>query len=490
MNVRPISSWTLYKLRFVIAYSLLAIFAATVLSLNITVVPPGLGPSEQQSVIASAAVSFTEPPTNIVDIPYHALQKLSVEWLGVTPLGVRLPSLVFGALTAICLVLILRRWFRPHVAVAVSFLIVVMAWFLSMTRLGTPVIMIPFWTSFLMLTATYITQETKAWKWWRVVFAFGAAFSLYTPFMTYLFAAVILAGVAQPHLRYLLRESTAVNLTIGGFFFLLLLVPLGWGIYHNPEQIRTLLAIPAELPDLWQYIQNLWVTAVSDLMNPYNTKIGEVITPALGLSMAAIGLIGAARLIRDIHSVRSHFLLIWGAVLLPVVALNPTNLAVLFVPSVLVVAIGLNQIIRYWYRLFPLNPYARIFGLVPLAVLIVSIVQLDYQRYIFGMMYSKEASTTFSRDPFIVQSELARRQDESVAVVVPPDKKAIYEVMAARQTTVRVAVPSQLPTDMPNTWILADDVRGQVKTKQLGTFNKLLVIDTSENARRFWVYQR
>jgi hypothetical protein len=490
MNVRPVSEWTLYRLRFVIAYSLLAIFAGIIFSLNITTVPPGLGPSEQQSVVASASVSFTEPPTNIVDIPYHALQKLSVEWLGVTPLGVRLPSLVFGVLTALCLALILRRWFRFHVAVAASFLIVVMAWFLGMTRMGAPIIMIPFWTSFLMLTATYITQETKAWKWWRVVFALAAALSLYTPFMIYLFVAVVLAGIAQPHLRYLLRESTAVNIVIGGFFFLLLLVPLGWGVYHNPEQVRTLLAIPTELPDLWRYIQNLWVTAFSDLVNPYNTKIGEIITPALGLATAAIGLIGAARLIRDIHSVRSHFLLIWGAILLPVVALNPTNLAVLFVPAILVVTIGLNQIIRYWYRLFPLNPYARIFGLVPLAVLIVSIIQLDYQRYFLGMMYSQQASSTFDRDPFIVQAELTAKSSEQVAVVVPDNKKAIYDVMAARQTTIQVATPSQLPTNAPSTWILADDIRGQIKTKQLGTFNKLLVTDTADNARRFWVYQR
>src|SRR5689334_3523441 len=102
MNIRPITEWTLYRMRFPIAYALIAIVTGLLLAAYIDIAPPGLGPTEQQSIVGSDAIVFNEPPTNVVDLPYHVLQKLSVEWLGVTPLGVRLPSLVFAGLTALC----------------------------------------------------------------------------------------------------------------------------------------------------------------------------------------------------------------------------------------------------------------------------------------------------------------------------------------------------------------------------------------------------
>src|SRR5687768_5398735 len=119
MNIRPISEWTLYKHRFLIAYSGLAVLTALLLTLYADTLPPGLSASEQESVVTSHALSFTQLPTaqQVVNLPYHALQKLSTDYLGLTPFGVRLPSLVFAALAALCLSFIIKRWFKVNVAI-------------------------------------------------------------------------------------------------------------------------------------------------------------------------------------------------------------------------------------------------------------------------------------------------------------------------------------------------------------------------------------
>jgi hypothetical protein len=488
MNIRPISEWTLYRARFAVVYLVLAAIAVALLSIYLHTVPPGLGPSEQQSVVSSGAVSFTQPPNDIVDLPYHALQKLSVQWLGVTPLGVRLPSLTFGALTVLCVVLLLRRWFKLNVAAAAGLIFITSAWFLSFARLGTPAIMVVFWTSVLMLTATYVSQETKAWKWWRVAFAMSAALSLYTPFMTYLFVAVALATIAQPHLRYLLRESSSGNVVIGGFFFVALLVPLGWGIYHNPSVIRDVLAVPSSLPDPIQFGKEL-LHAASNLINPYNNTTSEIVTPSLGIVTIMLLLIGGARLLRDVHSVRAHLLLIWAAVLVPIVAFNPTRLEALLLPAELVIAIGLNQIIRYWYRLFPRNPYARLFGLIPLTILVFSIVQFNYQRYMLGMLYSEQAGKTFNQSPFLAQAELNKAaKGKPVTLIVDGANKPLYDLMAARAQATTVATGQNLP-DRSGTWLVE---AGQISNvaATFGPPQKLLVNDHATDALRFAVYQR
>jgi 4-amino-4-deoxy-L-arabinose transferase-like glycosyltransferase len=475
-------------MRFVIVYLLLAVVTVALLVIYIDAIPPGLGPSEQQSVITSAAVSFTKPPTDVVDLPYHALQKLSVEWLGVTPWGVRLPSLVFGALAALCMTLLLRRWFKPHVAAAASIIFVTSAWFLMEARLGTPSVMILFWTTALLLTATYVSQQTKAWKWWRVLFAMAAALSMYTPFTAYLFIAAALASIAQPHLRYLLREGNTINLFIGGFFFIILLLPLGWGIYHNPGIIRDLLAIPANLPDPLQFGRDL-LKAISNVLNPYNLSVTEMITPTLGLVTVTLLVIGGARLLRDFHSVRAHVLLIWAALLLPIVAFNPSQLTILLAPAQLVIAIGLNQTIRYWYRLFPRNPYARLFGLIPLTVLVLSIVQLNYQRYVFNMLYSPQASTTFSQDAFMAQNEIAKiDKNKPVTIIVDQSERALYDLIAARRQATIVATASDV-TERSGTWLVE---AGQINRlgDKLGSPARLLVTDHQNDSLRFVIYQR
>ncbi len=490
MKFRPVAEWTLYRRRFVIAYGLLAILTTTLLFVYSDRIPPGVGPSEQQSVVTSNEVSFTQLPQHIVDIPYHALQKLSTEWLGLSPLGVRLPSLVFGLLTALLVAILLKRWFKTNVAVAAGVIVLVSAWFLSMARLGAPLIMIPFWTSLILLSATYVSQQTKAWKWWRIVFVMSAAVSLYTPAMAYLFAAAALAGIAQPHLRYLLRESNRVSVFIGSFFFILILVPFGWGIYHNPSQAWDLMAIPSSLPDGLQFGNNLW-TAASAFVNPYNVTVGETITPIIGIASTALLIVGAARMLRDFHSVRAHVLLIWAAILVPVVGLNPHLTAVLFVPTMMAIAIGLNQIIRYWYRLFPLNPYARIFGLLPLGILLFSIVQLSYQRYVYGMLYSPQATAIFNSDPFLAQARVNKVDaGQHVVIVVPTDQRSLYQTIAWHRDNVTVADEHNPPTELAGTWIIADSVLTAVPKKVLGTFDSLLITDASRDARRFWVYQR
>lgn len=494
MNIRPISEWTLYRLRFAVAYGFLAVLAVVLLLLYGNAIPPGLGPSEQQSVITSSNVSFTKMPTDIVDLPFHALQKLSVDWLGVSPLGVRLPSLVFGALTALCLTLVLRRWFTRNVAILAAVIIITSSWFLGLARLGSPAVMIPFWTSLLILTATYVSQQTKSWKWWRVAFALAASLSLYTPFMAYLFLTAGLASLAQPHLRYLLRESNRVNLFIGGFFFALVLVPLGWGIYHNPDIARELLAVPVALPDPLQFLRD-FVKAASTLINPFNTNSGEITTPLLSIVSAALLLMGGARLLKDFHSVRAHVLLIWAAILLPVVGLNPNNLAFTLVPAMLVVTIGLHQIIRYWYKLFPRNPYARLFGLLPLAILIFSIVQVNYQRYTYGMLYSAEAGSTFVPDAFMVQQEVDKTaKGTNVTIVVPETQRPLYQIMATRRTGAMV-MSGAFAQDRNGKWIVSPgEIQPLAGLVPITTPTKILVDDRKDtpqhSSERFIEYQR
>jgi len=491
MKIRPVTEWTLYRLRYKLAYAVLAILTVGLLIIFSDAIPPGLSNDEQQSVIASSQVTFNQLPAEIVDLPFHALQKLSVQYFGITPLGVRLPGVIFGALTALCTCLMIRRWFTKNVALTAGVIFVTSAWFLSFARLGAPFIMVPFWTSLLLLIATYVSQETKNWRWWRVAFSMAAAISVYTPYMAYVFIAAGLASIAQPHLRYLVRENNKVNLFIGGFFFAILLIPLGWGVYKNPSVARDLLAIPANLPDPLQFIRDFG-KALNNLFNPFNVTTGILVTPALTLVEASLLLFGGWRLLRDFHSVRAHFLLIWAALLVPIIGFNPAGTAVLLVPAILVMTIGLNQVIGYWYRLFPRNPYARLFALLPLALLLFTIVQANYQRYVYAMLYSPSAGAVFSPDAFLAQQTIAKAPANTpIAIVTDDTHAALYSVLASRRPGTIVTTGANAKTTPPNAaeWLVQPEQLGFISQTLPGKPTAQLVDDRKDNALRFNVYQ-
>lgn len=490
MNIRPVSEWTLYKYRFLLAYSGLALLVVGLLALYPGTMPPGLSQSEALSVVQSDAISFTQLPSasQIVNLPYHLLQKVSVGLLGVTPYGVRLPSLIFAAVTILALGLIIRRWFKANVAVVAIAIIATSSWFLTLGRLGAPDIMIPFWTCALILSATYVSQQTKHWHIWKAIFGLSAALSLYTPYMAYLFIATLIATLAQPHLRYLIRQSSKVGLTIGVFFFAVLLVPLGWGIYQNLGLLRDILAVPLAIPGFAHFGGDL-LNALSNFINPYNTSATTVITPLVSLSGAALIAIGGMRLLGDFHSVRAYVLLIWLALLIPIIGFNPNNLTVLFVPAMLVMTIGLNSVMRYWYRLFPLNPYARLFGLAPLVVLVFAIIQFNYQRYVYSMLYSPQAGLTFSSDVFMAQDQANRLPAQTpLTIVVSPSEQPIYQVIAKHRPNTVTTLGEQ-PVSHPGTYLVAESEVGKPAAPPPETVSKLLVNDYRDDSLRFRLYQ-
>lgn len=489
MKITPVSEWTFYKYRFAIGYGFLAVVVALYVLLFSNLIPPGLSSAEQQSLITSTRISLTEVPTAIVDLPYHLLQKASVELLGVTPFGVRLPSMIFGILTAIFTALVLHRWMPSNVAIISSLLMLTSGWFIGTSRLGAPFIMIAFFSSLILLAATYISQQSPHWKRWKVALAFVAALSLYTPFTIYLFIAAVIATFTQPHLRYLIRQGSKFHITIGTFVFALILVPLGWGLFNNLSQVWTLLAIPQDLPGPLQFGQNL-LQAISNFVNPYNIGFGEFVTPLISIVAALFLIAGAARILRDFHAIRTYLLLIWAALLIPIMGFNPDNLTVLMIPTFIVVAIGVQPVVGYWYKIFPLNPYARVFGLVPLALLIIAVVQFNDQRYTFGMIYSQTAKQTFNSDMFLAQNELNKLDKATPAIiVVAADQKELYQIVASDRPNTLVLSPTEAALK-PGKWIIAEAQMDKVAALPAAFASGVLVNDDTSNALRFRIFDR
>lgn len=472
MATRDFSKYFLYRWRYVIGYTLIGVLLAGLLLFAGLFLPGGLAEAEKTSVIRSAALSFSDPNSLAVpNLPYYGLQKILFAVFGVSVLTIKLPSLILAFLTAVGFILLLRRWFKPNIAVLASLLAITTGQFLYIAQLGAPSILYLFWPIALLLLGTQVTRVKKYRFLWKILFSITAALSLYTPLGIYPLIAVGLAILFHPHLRNAVRRLKKIRLAIVLTIFLALIAPLVWLITVSPQLGLTLLGVTSWPPDfaanslklLEQYLL-FWQPSTSTLM-----------TPVFGLGSAILIGLGLYRLIRTRETTRSYLIIFWMLCLIPVLLVNPSFTSVTFVPSMLMLAAGLTSLIGYWYRLFPLNPYARITGLIPIAVLVGALIVTGLARYIYGYHYSPEVAPLFSNDITLLPKNTQQ-------LVVTKDEKPFFSAIAKYRTQLTVV---STPTETNVT--VTRDARSSVKGFEV---TRVITNAHSDNADRFYVMKR
>jgi hypothetical protein len=427
---------TLYRYRYVIGYgSFFAILALAMLT-YIETIPYGLTQSEMNSAVTSMHLNLRAiSPLNLVDVPYHVLQKASISFLGLTPFAIKLPSILIAFGTGICLVFMLRKWFRDNVAVISSLLAVTTVPFLSGGRTGTSLIMTFFWTSLLLLAATNALHTKRFCAVWKVTGLIAALALLYSPFGIYPLIALAISGLLHPHVRHMFRSTKKPAYIAYGIIVAAGLTPLVIAAIAHPSILVTLAGIKLDgisldkLLDNGRQLYGLFINPLGPAMR------GDFIVPLFGTSTLAIMVFGFLRTVFDHHSARSYMLLIWLGFLLPLILLNPQTPFVIFVPCILLLAIGTETLIREWYDIFPFNPYARLAALIPLVILLGSIMSTNLFRYFYGHVYAPNG---------------AYAHDELTAVRKIMDRKDINKSKILLSTTTDQRFYDLLRRDYPN----------------------------------------
>lgn len=430
MKMSLIKEVLLYRYRFGLGYGLYVIFVITLLAVGIGRIPYGITENEMQSVVTSSQFRPAELMSmSFVDAPYHFIQNISIHMLGLTDVSIKLPSLIFALLSAIALVIMLSRWFTPRIAIITGILAVTTTPFLGMGRLGVPLIMMTFWLSIILLSATRIIHSAKHRLMWKLILAFAVGLSLYTPLMIYPLIALTVAGLLHPHVRYVIRTLKPARAATAGAIFVITIIPLIWTIYQQPSTVTQLLGLPPSMPSTQQILNNSDYV-VRSLIRFSSPIAAEIITPLFGIVTIIIAALGFLKSAAQWYSARSYMIGLWLLLTIPVILLNPYYLPAIFVVTTLLIAIGLDTLIRSWYQLFPRNPYARIAGLIPLTVLIATVAFTNAGRYFYGYLYAPQV------DAFHTELEtthealhLPGTKDRPVTLMTTPQSEAFYSIL-------------------------------------------------------------
>ena len=473
MVAKDITKFLIYRWRYILGYSLVGLLLVGLLVFAGLYVPGGISPEEMRAAVRSDSIDFSNPAGfAIANLPYYLLQTGIFNLFGVHNFTIKLPSLIIALFSAVGLILLLRRWFRPNIAVLTSLLAVTTGQFLFVAQNGSPGIMYIFWPIALLLVGTQITRAKRGRLLWKLLFAASAALSLYTPLSIYPLVAIGLAIILHPHLRNILRRLSKVKIAAGVVISAIILTPLVLAINADPQLGLSLLGIPTTWPP--DIAANV-VTLLRQYFLFWQPSTTTLMTPVFGLGSALLISLGLYRLILTRETTRSYLIIIWILCLTPILIINPIFTSVTFVPAVLLLAAGLTSLITHWYRLFPLNPYARVAGLLPLIVLVFTLVGSGLDRYMYGYHYEPTTASNFSRDLKLIPKDTTR-------LVVSDDELAFYTVVAKHRDGLTVST-------RPNVdgFTATRDAR---RTIDGYAIDRIITTTFSQDSDRLYVYKK
>ena len=427
---KSVSKLFLYKHRFLIGYIILGIAFIALLFAMPLFANNGLSEAEIESSTSSYYLNIKSVTNgDLVDLPYRALQKLSINIFGLTVYAIKLPSIIIGLLLGFLLILILNRWFKNNVSLLASCLIVLSTPFLFLAGSGTPLIMIVFWPTLLLWLGSKIHGEKRPKPLYSIAFALALLLAIFTPYMIYFAVFCVLFVFLQPHLRFIIKTLPKSPLIITCVLIVAGITALIINTISRPDTIMELLfAKNFNINNFW----NNLTTGVAPIFSWRGASDTTILAPLIGLPSFAIVLIGIFSTTKGFFASRNSIaslLLIFTVI---ITGFNPDAVIFFILPFTILIAHGLKYILEKWYGLFPENPYARVSAILPLAVLFALIIIPSLLQYFYGYHYNPGITETFNDNLTIVRNNL---KDE---VLIAPEHTEFYQILD-RSTNITVA---------------------------------------------------
>lgn len=475
-----ISRLFLYRYRFFIGFFFLGlVYLALIFGLPL-LSPSGLSEAE----MASAANSYDLHLDSIfhgdiVNLPYRALQKLSILIFGLNTYSVKLPSMIIGAALGLLLILLLNRWFKTNVALLASVLAVLSASFLFLAGSGTPLIMLVFWPTLLLWLGSKIQGVTKPKPFYCFVFAFALLASIFTPHIIYLAAFIVCFAIMHPHLRFTIKTLPTVPLILTIFIILLGLASLVVGAFINPSIIPELLWAP-DL-GIGKFINNIQIAFMP--LFAWNTTLESIfLSPFVGLASIALAIIGLLSTARGFFASRNSiatWLIIFTIFL---AGLNPESAILILLPLAILIAHGLRYILDKWYNLFPDNPYARISAIFPIGAFMGIMIAGGISHFIFGYRYIPVVADAFTNDVELVQKHI--EPGSTIYIIDRPIERDFFKIF--EDTDLHYTISDTIPdeSELPENYATLghQNIPGTIKT--------IITSPKFENSDRIYLYTR
>lgn len=433
----------LYRYRYPIALVLIAALALFMGMYKFWLLPSGLSSAEVASATTSGNFSFRDMFANfgssigyLVNLPWTIVQSLSIHFFDATSFAFRLPAVVIMLLTVAMVISTLRHLMRPTVAIMGGVVAVSSSFMIGLSRSGTPAAMTTCLLAAIMGLG-YIALNYTGRR--RMMATGGLVLSLallsYMAAGFYIVLGLIICGLLHPRLRLIIKRHAKFMFSLAGLY-ILLIAPVIAGLVMGLLNGNSI---------VFDGLFNLGSPKLSNLAVLANAfaglqpcLVGGLIVPMLSFVGLFLAIIGFISIIRHVSMVRSYVILTIIITSSIASLFNPDYVYLMFIPSVILVGYGLGRLSDRWYDLFPNNPYARVFAMLPLTILIGSISYLDISRYFAVSNYSAEVVYGYNQTYWQARDYIIEHELDKLVVVVDSDDVDFYKLLAKKHGNVQI----------------------------------------------------
>lgn len=309
-----------------------------------------------------------------------------------------------------------------------------------------------------------------------ISFAFCVAMSLYTPHLIYVALGIAIAGITHPHLRHSLKQLKIYQIIISIIVFIITLAPLAISCIFNPTIIIKLIFTD----NINLFISNI-ATAFAPFFSFINAYDSVYLAPLFGLATVALLIIGALASIGKLFTSRNSVVSLLIIYAIVIAGFNKNAAISIVVPIAILTTAGIESIIQKWHSLFPENPYAHIFGTLPLMTVVIFIIVTDLSHFIFGYHYTPAVANNFNNDITLIGEKL-----DSGTILIIPKGHPNYNFYKLFERNNNLTVTQDIPNrnDLPIASLGEPLKDKNLELKQIITSPKKL------NSARLYIYKK
>lgn len=270
-------------------------------------------------------------------------------------------SAVFATIAVVLMYYILKKWHGARIAGIGTVLFASSSWFLTYARQATPEV-----TYILILTALAYGSWMRAAKRPGLIISIGvivALYLVYTPGLVW-FLVLALIWQRKPIIRTAAGAPKIAVLAV--IFLIVLLSPLAYAIYQQPQLYKQLLGLPPNLlseikilpRNLWSVVDQIFINGQGD------ASIGLTKLALVDVFTGVMMILGLCYYFLQRKLDRAKILACGLALGLLLVSLHGSVSLVVLLPFIYILAsAGIDYMLIQWYKVFPRNPLARNVGL-------------------------------------------------------------------------------------------------------------------------------
>jgi hypothetical protein len=186
--------------------------------------------------------------------------------------------------------------------------------------------------------------------------------------------------------------------------FSIAISPLVIGCFADPSNIRTLLFM--DNFSLSHFANNI-ANAYAPFFSFSLVYDSVFLAPLFGLATVALVIIGVLASVGKMFTSRNTVISLLTIYAIVISGLNGDVAVAIIIPIAILSTAGVESIIEKWYSLFPENPYAHLFGIIPLVTVISMIIGSGLGHFVFGYHYTPRVVDNFSDDIALINEHVS-----------------------------------------------------------------------------------